>query len=221
MYAERLLPHDANAEQAVIGSILIDSQALTRVAAFLKPSDFYQTRTRWCYEACVALFDRGDAINQVTVAHELSLENHLEEVGGPGFLGQLVLAVPTSVHIEHYAHIVQRTSSMRQLIQVAGDIAAIGYDGASDVDSALSRAEGLLFGVRSGRASRDFVHIRQVLDVYMEQTASAQLGGDQSVAPVPTGYADLDKMLGNGMQRSDLVILAARPSIGKSSLAFN
>lgn len=221
MYAERLLPHDADAERAVIGSILIDGQALTRIVSFLKSKDFYQTRTRWCYEASVALFDRGEAINQVTLAHELSLENHLEEMGGPGFLGQLVLEVPTSVHIEHYAHIVQRTSMMRQLIQVAGDIAAIGYDGAADVEGALGRAEGLLFGVRSGKTSRDFLHIREVLDVYMEHSASAQLATDQALAPVPTGFSDLDKILGNGLQRSDLAILAARPSIGKSSLAFN
>jgi len=221
VYAERLLPHDTGAEQAVIGSILIDGQAIGRVSAILKPHDFYQARTRWCYEAALSLFDRSEAVNQVTIAHELSLQGRLEEAGGPGYLGQLVLGVPTSVHIEHYARIVQRTSVMRQLIQVAGDIAAIGYDDTSDVDRSLSRAEGLLFGVRTGRSSRDFVHIREALDEYMAQTANTQLGRDQSVSPVPTGFSDLDKMLGSGLQRSDLVILAARPSIGKSSLAFN
>jgi replicative DNA helicase len=221
MYAERLLPHDGAAEQAVIGALLIDGQALTRVASFLKPEDFYLPRMRWCYEACLALFDRSEAINQVTVAHQLSLQERLEELGGAGFLGQMVLSVPTSVHIEHYARIVHRMSMMRRLIDVAGNIAAIGYEGGGDVDAALSQAENLLYGVRSGRAARDFIHIRQVLDQYMEQTAGGRLSFDAKLAPVPTGYKDLDRLLTHGMQRSDLLILAARPSLGKSSLAFN
>ncbi|MBM3948946.1 MAG: replicative DNA helicase, partial [SAR202 cluster bacterium] len=212
---------DAGAEHAVIGSLLIDGQALTRVAPFLKPEDFYLPRTRWCFEASLALFNRGEAINQVTVAHELLLQNRLEEIGGAAFLGQMVLGVPTSVHIEHYGRIVHRMAVMRQLIQVAGDIAAIGYEGGADADAAMSQAENLLFKVRSGRATRDFVHIRQVLDQYMEQTAGGHLSFETKLAPVPTGYTSLDKLLTHGMQRSDLLILAARPSLGKSSLAFN
>ncbi len=220
VYAERLLPHDADAEESVIGSILIDPQALTKVSAFLKPADFYNARTRHCYEAALMLFDRGEAINQVTLAHELSLSQRLDDVGGPAYLGHLVSSVPTSVHVDHYGRIVQRTSVMRQLIAISGEIAAIGYEGSSDVDATLSQAEALLYGVRSGRATGDFQQLRAILDSYMESTASLDLG-DAALAPIPTGFVDLDKLLGNGMQRSDLVVLAARPSLGKSSLAFN
>ncbi len=221
MYAERLLPHDTEAEEAVIGSILIDGESLTKVTPFLRSGDFYVAKARLCYEACVPLFERGEAINQVTVAHELSLRGALEDVGGAAYLAHLVRTVPTSVHVEHYGRIVQRTSIMRQLISAAGDIAAIGYEGGPDVDTALRKAEDVLYGVRTGRGTRDFVHIREVLDSYMEETASLDLEHDRHLAPIPTGFADLDKLLGGGLQRSDMVVVAARPSLGKSTLAFN
>lgn len=221
LYAERLPPHDLDAEESVIGSILIDNGALNSVSSFLRAGDFYGEKNRWCYEASLALFDRGEAINQVTMAHELSLHDRLEGVGGPAYLGHLVLTVPTSVHAEYYGHIVQRTSIMRQIIQVSGQIAAIGYEGAADADLALSRAEELLFRIRSGRTTRDFAHIRDVLDSYLQESAAMQGPEGQSLAPVTTGFLDIDRLLGGGLQRSDLIILAARPSLGKSALAFN
>ena len=221
MYAERLLPHDVDAEESVVGSILIDSLALTGVSSFLTSADFYLAKTRSSFEACLAIFDRGEAINQVTVAHQLSLMGRLEEVGGASYLGHLVSTVPTSVHIEHYARIVQRASTMRQLISAAGNIATIGYEGSADPDSSLDRAEKLLYEIRSGRGTRDFVHIRQVLDTFMEEGPVLDVSADGYAGPVPTGFSDLDELLGNGLQRSDMVVLAARPSLGKSSLAFN
>ena len=221
MYAERLLPHDPLAEEAVLGSVLVDGEAISKVTAILKGPDFYQAKGRWCFEAYISLFDRGEPINQVSVAHELSLRDKLEDVGGASYLAHLVRTVPTSVHIEHYAQIVQRASIMRQLIAAAGDIANIGYEGSPDAESSLSKAEDLLFAVRSGRTSRDFVYLREVLDKYMEDTATLDLAGDLHLGPVPSGFLDLDKLLGNGLQRSDMVVLAARPSFGKSTLAFN
>lgn len=221
MYAERLPPHDIQAEESVIGSILIDGECISRLTSIIKPTDFYSEKNRWCFEACRSLEDRGEAINQVTVAHELSLHDRLESLGGTAYLSHLVMTVPTSVHAEHYARIVQRTSLMRQLIRVGGDIAAIGYDGGPDADVALSKAEEMLFKVRSGRGSGDFMHIREILDTYMEE-ASAMHGPDSShLAPVLCGYPDIDKLLGGGLQRSDMIVLAARPSLGKSTLAFN
>ena len=150
MYADRLLPHDADAEESVVGSILIDGESLNKITSFLKASDFYLAKNRWCYEACLSLADRGEPINQVSVAHELSLRERLEDSGGAAYLGHLVRAVPTSVHVEHYGRIVQQASVMRQLIDAAGEIASIGYAGTADTDSALGRAEDLLFRVRSG-----------------------------------------------------------------------
>ena len=110
MYADRLPPHDANAEESVIGSVLIDGDSLHKVSSLIRPTDFYGEKNRWCYEAFLGLAERGEAINQVTVSHELSLQERLESLGGSAYLSHLVMVVPTSVHIEYYAGIVQRTS---------------------------------------------------------------------------------------------------------------
>ncbi len=221
VYTDRLLPHSVEAEESLIGALLIDPDTLPKISGTVGAEDFYVTKNRWCYEACLALFDRSEAINQVTVAEEIVLHERLEEIGGTSYLAHLVRTVPTTIHVEHYAAIVQRTSTMRRLIRTADEIAAIGYEGDADADAALSRAEDLLYRVRSTRSARDFTHIREVLDEYMEQSASLQATRDIHLSPIATGFADLDKLLGGGLQRSDLVIIAARPSLGKSTLAFN
>ena len=219
MYAEKLPPHDADAEEAIIGSLLIDGEVINRIAPLVRVDDFYRERNRWCYEACQSLYHRGEAIDQISVARELSLKERLDEVGGPGYLSHVIAAVPTSVHAEHFARIVNRTATMRRLIQAAGDIAAIGYEDAADTEQALQQAEDILFGVRNTHVTRDFVTIREVLDQYLEETSdSAPL--DHGVAPIPTGFVDLDNALGR-LQRGDLFILAARPALGKSTLAMN
>ncbi len=220
MYAEKLPPHDVDAEEAVIGSLLIDGEVFNHLAPTLKADDFYRERNRWCYEACLALYNRNEAINQVTVGHELNVRERLEEVGGQAYLSHLIATVPTSVHAEHYARIVNRTATMRRIIHAAGEIATIGYADGPDVDSALSQAEEQLFRINSGRAVRDFVPIRDVLDQYLEEAATVGGPLERSVAPIATGFQDLDRLLG-GLQRGDLVILAARPGLGKSTLAMN
>ena len=221
VYTDRLLPHSVEAEESVIGALLIDSESLPKITGIVGAEDFYVTKNRWCFEACIALFDRSEAINQVTVAEELNLKERLEEIGGTSYLAHLVRTVPTTIHVEHYAGIVQRTSIMRRLIRTADEIASIGYEGDADAEAALSKAEDLLYRVRTAQSTRDFVHIRQVLDQYMEETASLQASQDIHLSPIATGFPDLDKLLGGGLQRSDLIIVAARPSLGKSTLAFN
>ncbi|MCH8310032.1 MAG: AAA family ATPase, partial [Chloroflexi bacterium] len=222
MVTDVLPPHDIGAEESVIGSILIDGESLTRITAFLKASDFYGQKNRWCFEACLSLFERGEAINQVTVAHELTLhDDHLEGVGGVPYMAHLVANVPTSVHIENYAQIVHRTSIMRQIIRAGERISEIGFESGPDVDVSLSKAEELLYGVRSGRSSRDFAHIRHFLDIYMEESGALAASDANHLSPVITGFSQIDELLGGGLQRSDLVILAARPSLGKSTLALN
>ena len=221
VYTDRLLPHSVEAEESVIGALLIDNEAFPKITGIVTAEDFYVTKNRWCFEACLALFDRSEAINQVTVAEELVLRERLEEIGGTSYLAHLVRTVPTTIHVEHYAGIVQRTSIMRRLIRTADEIAAIGYEGDADADAALSKAEDMLYRVRTARSTRDFMHIREVLDQYMEETASLQASRDIHLSPIATGFPDLDKLLGGGLQRSDLAIIAARPSLGKSTLAFN
>ena len=221
VYTDRLLPHSVDAEESVIGALLIDNDALPKITGIVAPDDFYVTKNRWCFEACLTLFDRSEAINQVTVAEELNLRGRLEEIGGVSYLAHLVRTVPTTIHVEHYAAIVQRASIMRRLIRTADDIAAIGYEGDADAEAALSKAEDMLYRVRTARSTRDFVHIRQILDQYMEEVASLQASHDVHLSPIATGFPDLDKLLGGGLQRSDLIIVAARPSLGKSTLAFN
>lgn len=220
MVVEKLPPHDVDAEEAVLGSLLLDPEAISQIASFLYPNDFFREQNRWIFDSVLKLHDRGEALNQITLAHQLDLDGKLDSVGGVGYLAHLVAMVPTSVHIEYYGQIVARTALMRRLINAAGQIAAIGYEGDRDVDAALARSEEILFGLSQTRAGRDFVHIREVLDKYFEESGFVPKTDGETLTSVPTGFIDLDKLLG-GLQRSDLLILAARPAMGKSSLALN
>ena len=220
MLEEKLLPHDIEAEEAVVGSVLIDGESILQVLPFLKTTDFYRERNRLCYEACVALFRRGEAIDQISVSHQLGIDGRLEQIGGAAYLSHLVAGVPTSVHIEHYGRIVNRTATMRNLIDAGSKISAIGYEDTVDVDATLSKAEEALFRVRTGQPTRDFVHLREVLDQYLEERANVGEAAALSGAPVMTGFNSLDELLG-GFHRSDMIVLAARPSLGKSTLATN
>ena len=217
MIEEKLPPHDIEAEEAVLGSLLVDGEAIHKIAIFLKPGDFHREKNLWVYEACFSLYERNEAIDQVTVAHELGRSGRLEAVGGAAYLSHLVSIVPTSVHVEHYAHTVHRLSMMRGLIGASSQIAAIGYEAGPDVDAALGRAEDIIFRIRRRESRRDFLHIRQVLDRYFEEAEPALPAMEERV--VRTGFPALDEILG-GLQRSDMIVLAARPSLGKSSLAL-
>jgi len=222
VYGEKLPPHDTDAEEAVIGSLLIDGTAIYKIATFLQQPDFYSERNQWIYGACLSLYQRNEAINQITVAQELDRRGKLEACGGAAYLSHLVSIVPTSLHIEHYAQIVYRLSVMRHLITAADQIAAIGYQADPDVDASLNRAEDILFRLRHGQSPRDFVHIRQVLDKYFE-TAPVPEGEVYPQEPMPyvlSGFTKLDEFLG-GFQHSDLIIIAGRPSLGKTSLALS
>ncbi|MSQ06627.1 MAG: replicative DNA helicase [Dehalococcoidia bacterium] len=220
MYAEKLLPHDIEAEEAVVGALLIDGDSVLRVAALIKPDDFYREKNRLCFAACVNLFQRSEGIDQVTVARELGRDGHLDAVGGMAYLSHLVAITPAAAHAEHYAQVISRTATMRRLIEAASRISAIGYEDSQDIEVTLRRAEDTLFQVRSGQRERDFVPLRQVFDQFLQEQAAlteAQAAGD---IPLQSGYSDLDDLLG-GLQRSDLLILGAGPGRGKSALALN
>ena len=219
MTNENLPPHDVEAEKAVIGSLLVDGEAIVKVASFLEPEAFFTPENQWIYDACIGLYQRIEAINQITVARELAQRNKLDEVGGAAYLSHLVSIVPTSLHIEYYAQIVSRLYVMRRLINAASQIADIGYKAEADIDASIGKAEDILFNIRRRQGHRDFVPIKQILGQYFEETVPAQ-AGEGRISHVLTEFPALDKILG-GLQRSDLIILAARPSLGKTSLALN
>ena len=219
MYAEQLLPHDIAAEEAVIGSLLIDSDSFLHVSNLITPDDFYRERNRLCFAACTNLFQRSEAIDQVTLARELSRTDQLENAGGMAYLSHLVSTTPTSIHAEYYAQVVSNTAIMRRLINAASRISAIGYGDTDDVETTLRQAEDVLFQVRANQPDRGFITLRQIYDQFLEERAAIGDPLDNS-APVMTGYNDLDELLG-GMQRSDMLILGARPGLGKSALAIN
>jgi replicative DNA helicase len=214
-----LPPHDVEAEKAVLGSLLIDSEGIFKIATFLRPEDFFTPENQWVYDACFSLYQRNEGINQITVAHELAQKGRLEEAGGAAYLSHLVSIVPTSLHAEYYAQIVSRSAVMRRLISAGSQITALGYEADAEVDAALSRAEDVLFKVRQRQSHQDFVPIRQVLGQYFEEAGPAQPSGEE-IPHILTSFAAIDDILG-GLQRSDLIILGARPSAGKTSLALN
>lgn len=222
MYSEKLPPHDLDAEEAVIGSLLIDGTAIYKIATFLQPSDFYHEQNQWLYGACLSLYQRNEAINQITVAQELARQERLEPCGGAAYLSHLISICPTSLDIEHYAQIVYRLSIMRGLISAAGQIATIGYEAGPDVGTSLGRAEDVLFRLRHGQGAQDFTHIRQALDKYFEVTPTPEMEGypREAIPYVLSNFVGLDEILG-GFQRSDLIIVGGRPSMGKTSFALN
>ena len=215
---ERLPPQNVDAEEAILGALLIDPDAIIRVATFLNPEDFYREKHGWIYDTALTLHDRREPIDLLTVCDELERRDQLDEVGGPAFITALVNAVPTSIHAEHYARIVERTGTRRRLIEAAGQIAALAYQEADDVDEVVDRAEQVLFGVSERRISRELVPIKQVLSAYYDRIEYLTRHRGELIG-IPTGFERIDKLLG-GLQRSDMVILAARPSVGKTSLAL-
>ncbi len=219
MYTDKIPPHDEEAEEAVLGSLLIEGDAFVRISEIVQPRDFYRERNRWTYQACLAIFERGEAIDQVTVAHEMAAQEQLEPAGGHAFLSHLVNSVPTSVHADHYAEVVSRASTMRRLINAGTTIAGMGFDHDGDVAKTLSEAEDLLFGVRGRQRGTSYIPLRTILDQYMEESAS-MMAPTPGSGPIATGFVDLDRLLG-GLHPATLFILAARPSVGKSTLAMN
>lgn len=220
MVNEKLPPHDVDAEEAVIGSLLIDSESMHKIAVLLESGDFFREKNRWAYDACITLHERNEAINQITVAQELDRQKKLEALGGAAYLSHLVTQVPTSLHIEYYAQIVHRMAMMRKLIDAADQIAAIGYEVGPDVDNSIGRAEDILYHLHRREGPRDFVPIKNILNEYFEDSDLTPKEETGVIHQLPTGFRDIDNVLG-GLSRSDMLVLGARPSMGKSSLAMN
>ncbi len=216
---DRSVPFDLQAERATLGSILLDRDAIVVVAAWLPAEYFYLEKHALIYEAMLACYNRREPPDLATVAAELRRQDRLDLVGGLAFLGELAAEVPTAVHIEYYARNVERTAVLRRLIEAGGKISAMGYDESEDLEATLDKAEAELFNVSQRRSTQDFVPIGQVVNQLFTQIESLQERRGE-VAGVATGYTDLDELTG-GLQPSDLIILAARPSVGKTSLALS
>lgn len=215
---EKLLPQNIEAECGVLGSIIIDPEAIVQVADFLQPDDFYRDAHRTIYSIVIQLYEQREPADFITICDELEGLNKLEEVGGAGYITSLINQVPTSANVEYYGRIVERTAILRRLIHAAGQIAALAYEEA-DANVAMDKSEQLIFGITQRHTRSGFSALQDLLASYMEKLDLLhQRRG--AIVGVPTGFHDLDRLTG-GLQRSDLVILAARPAVGKTSLCLS
>ncbi len=212
--APTAVPHSREAEEAVVGAVLINPEVYYDVAQFLQADDFYIHRHRWIWEAFASLHEQRIPIDLLTVGEELDRRGQLGEIGGPAYLTTLVNQVPTSLNAESYGHIVESHSVRRKMIAAANSIASIAYDEESTVDNVMDEAEKAVFGVSERRMRHDMEPIKQVMSVVYDQVDERAQRSDE-IFGVPTGFIDLDKMLG-GLQPSDLLIIAGRPGQGKS-----
>jgi replicative DNA helicase len=212
----RLPPHSIEAEEAELGSLLIDPAAVMDVASFLHPDAFYREQNKWIYEAILALYDRREPVDFITLPEELRRQQRLDAIGGETALIGLINVVPTSINARYYANLVEAAAMRRKLISAATTIANLAYDEAEAIEVVIDRAEQALFGVSEQRTTQDLVPVKQVAEGYLERVEGLSLGKDEVIG-IPTGFVDLDRILG-GLNKSDLIIIAARPGMGKTSL---
>ncbi|OGE81726.1 MAG: replicative DNA helicase [Candidatus Doudnabacteria bacterium RIFCSPHIGHO2_01_FULL_43_23] len=215
----RVPPQNIEAEQSVLGSLMLDKEAIVKIADTLIAEDFYEYRHGLIYLSILELYETHSSIDILTVSNRLEGKKKLEEIGGTSYLTQLVNSVPSATHIVHYAKIVQHKSTLRRLIHASNEINAMGFQEEETLEILLDRAEQKLFGVSQKYLKQNFISINEVLQETFERID--ELHRDKGkLRGVATGYTGLDNLLG-GFQKSDLVILAARPSMGKTALALN
>ena len=217
--AGRVPPHDQDAELSVLGSILLDPLSVAKVLQFLHPEDFYRENNGQVYRAALDLFAAGEPIDNVTLAAQLQTMGMLDRIGGRTQLASMQSAVPTAANIEYYGRIVKEKAYKRRLISAGSNIAGYGYDDAVEAEEAINKAQSLVFGVADDRDQRELARLYDLLGPAMERI-SLQMESGQGVIGVPSGFHDLDRMTG-GFKDSDLIIVAGRPSMGKTSLALN
>ena len=213
---ERLPPQNVEAEEAVLGSLLIDPDAIVRVATILKPEDFYREKHGWIYDVIFTLHQNSAPIDFLSICDELGRRGQLDEIGGPAFFIKLINATPTSMHVAHYADIVERQAVRRRLLEAAGIVGQAAYAEGDDLDASIATAQSAVLNIhRRGRNRAQTM--KSLVSEHYDRVEHLSRNG-RSVG-IPTGFHDLDKILG-GMQDSDMLILAARPSVGKTSLAL-
>jgi len=217
--AGRIPPHDLDAEISVIGSILLDPLSIAKVLQFLHPEDFYRENNGQIYRASLDLFAAGEPIDNVTLASQLQQMGLLDRVGGRAQLASMQSVVPTAANIEYYGRIVKEKAYKRRLISAGGNIAGYGYDDSIEAEDAINQAQSLVFGVADDRDQRELARLYDLLGPAMERI-SLQMESGQGIVGIPSGFHDLDRMT-SGFKDSDLIIIAGRPSMGKTSMALN
>lgn len=211
-------PNNVGAEEATLGSILVDYGYLTTLSDFLKPEDFYLERHGWIYRAMVDLFAKSQPVDIVLLSDLLKERGQLDEIGGEAYLISLLNATPTAIHAEYYARLVERDSLRRRLLQAAGKVAKLAYSD-TDPNTLLTQAESLLLEVSSSRVGTNTTcFMGDLANLVYDHIERVKQAGD-GLTGIPTGLTDLDKLLG-GLQRSDMVVMAGRPGMGKTSLAM-
>lgn len=219
MPIDRLPPQSLEAEQSVLGSMLIEKDAILRATDILEPASFYRDAHRKIFEAIVRLSERSEAVDIITVTEELRRRGELEDVGGIATITSLANMVPTAANVDHYARIVEEKAVLRRLIEAASEIARRAYAGEEEVDELLDRAEHMIFAVAQRRRVRGYVPLREVLiDTY--EHIGYLYANKGSITGIPTGFTELDEMT-SGLHPSELIIVAARPSQGKTALCLN
>jgi replicative DNA helicase len=216
---DRLPPQSIEAEQSVLGALLIDKDAVIEVAELLSAPDFYRQHHGTIYAAILDLYERREPVDIVTVSEVLERQEKLEEIGGSAYLTSLINLTPTAVNAVHYARIVERKGVLRNLISAAGKIAGLGYQEEGEIGEVIDRAESELFAVSEKRVESGFAPLKGLLhSAYDRLDYLHEHKGE--ISGIRTGFADLDAMT-TGLQKSDMILIAARPSIGKTSLALN
>lgn len=216
---DRVPPQNLDAERSTLGAMFLDKEAIYRAMEVLYPDDFYKDSHRHIYQTVLDLANKGEPVDLVTVTEALRRSKRLDEVGGVAYLTELANAVPTAAHIDHYARIVEEKSLLRRLIHTAGEIMAAGYEAREEVERILDEAERMVFSIANRRSGRSISSLKQILIEAFEQIEYLY-ESKGAVTGVPTGFADLDRLTA-GLQPSDLIILAARPSMGKTTFALN
>ncbi len=217
--SNRVPPQNLEAEQSVLGSLMLDKDAVIKVADLIASEDFYDNKHSIIYQAILKLYDERSSIDVLTVSNKLEEGVSLEKIGGISYLTTLVNAVPSAAHVVHYAQIVRRKGTLRRLIGSATDIVGLGYQEDVELETLLDQAEQKLFSVSQKYLKQNFVSIGEILHETFDRIDELHREKGK-LRGVPTGFNDLDSKLG-GLQNSDLVILAARPSMGKTSLALD
>ncbi|MCD4760779.1 replicative DNA helicase, partial [bacterium] len=217
---DKIPPQNLEAEVSLLGALLLDKEAIIKVADILVPADFYKEGNGLIYRAILDLFEKHDPIDILSIGNRLDEKKQLAGIGGKAYLAELTAGVPNSSHVVSYANIISKKATLRKLQQAAADISEFSFSQDEDVEKLLDRAEQKLFSISQESIKKNFIPIKNVLTDTFNRIDELHKSGGKGTRGIPTGYSDLDNKL-SGFQNSDLIILAARPSLGKTTLALD